>query len=288
MKDYYGDNFRWFIGVVVSNYDPLKLDRVRVRIHGIHSESTTDIPDEDLPWAQVNIPVTEDGSSGLGTNSQLKNRAQVFGIFLDGKDSQMPLVLGSIPKLESLRNDVSQPAADINLKLDGNTNIEKAFNFFISPIGGNFTPEQACGMIGNFCVESGANSNGGDINPLARSGFQDENSFGIAQWNPAKAACERFKQLVNYSARIGLNYNTIEAQLRFVKFELETQAFLGLGQLRRAETVREATIVFQDKYERPNKDLAHTNQRIAFAQETFNKLGIGAQEPEECAQTVFK
>ena len=117
MKDYYGDNFRWFIGVVVSNNDPLKLDRVRVRIHGIHSESTTDIPDEDLPWAQVNIPVTEDGSSGLGTNSQLKNRAQVFGIFLDGKDSQMPLVLGSIPKLESLRNDVSQPAADFNLSL---------------------------------------------------------------------------------------------------------------------------------------------------------------------------
>ena len=71
-------------------------------------------------------------------------------------------------------------------------------------------------MIGNFCVESGATTNGGDINPLARSGFQDENSFGIAQWNPAKAAGERFKQLVQYSSRIGLNYNTIEAQLRFV------------------------------------------------------------------------
>ena len=51
----------------------------------------------------------------------------------------------------------------------------------------------------NFCVESGATTNGGDINPLARSGFQDENSFGIAQWNPAKAAGERFKQLVQYS-----------------------------------------------------------------------------------------
>ena len=127
-------------------------------------------------------------------------------------------------------------------------------------------------MIGNFCVESGATTNGGDINPLARSGFQDENSFGIAG--------ERFKQLVQYSSRIGLNYNTIEAQLRFVKFELETQAFLGLGQLRNTETVEEATIVFQDKYERPNKALAHTKQRIAFAQETFNKLGIGSTEED--------
>ena len=277
---YYGDTIRWFIGVVVSNNDPLKLDRVKVRIHGVHTEDTLAIPDEDLPWAQVNIPVTEDGSSGLGGNSRLKNRAQVFGIFLDGKDSQLPLVLGSISKIETLRNDVSEPSGEFNLNLDGNTNIEKAFNFFISPIGGSFTPQQACGMIGNFCVESGATTNGGDINPLARSGFQDENSFGIAQWNPAKAAGERFKQLVQYSSRIGLNYNTIEAQLRFVKFELETQAFLGLGQLRNTETVEEATIVFQDKYERPNKALAHTKQRIAFAQETFNKLGIGSTEED--------
>ena len=278
--DYYGDTIRWFLGVVVDNNDPIKLDRVKVRIHGIHTEDTLAIPDADLPWAQVCIPVTEDGSSGLGGNSRLKNRAQVFGIFLDGKDSQLPLVLGSIPKIETTRNDVNEPTGDNQLTLDGNTNIEKAFNFFVSPIGCSFTPQQACGMIGNFCVESGASANGGDINPLAKSGFQDENSFGIAQWNPAKAAGERFKQLVNYSARIGLNYNTIEAQLRFVKFELETSAFLGLGQLRKAETVEEATIVFQDKYERPNKALAHTKQRIAFAQETFNKLGIGSIEED--------
>ena len=120
---YYGDTIRWFIGVVVSNNDPLKLDRVKVRIHGVHTEDTLAIPDEDLPWAQVNIPVTEDGSSGLGGNSRLKNRAQVFGIFLDGKDSQLPLVLGSIPKIETLRNDVSEPSAEFNLNLDGNTNI---------------------------------------------------------------------------------------------------------------------------------------------------------------------
>ena len=74
----------------------------------------------------------------------------------------------------------------------------------------------------------------------------------------------------------------MEAQLRFVKFELETESFLGLGQLRNTETVEEATIVFQDKYEMPNKALAHTKTRIAFAQETFNKLGIGSfQEAEE-------
>ena len=78
INNYYGDNGRWFIGVVVSNKDPLKLDRVKVRIHGIHTSSTKSIPNEDLPWAQVVLPVTEGGSSGLGTNSALKELAQVY------------------------------------------------------------------------------------------------------------------------------------------------------------------------------------------------------------------
>ena len=106
MNQYYGDNGRWFIGVVVSNKDPLKLDRVKVRIHGIHTANTKLIPNEDLPWAQVVLPVTEGGSSGLGANSQLKERAQVYGIFLDGENSQLPLVIGSIPKIESNMNEV--------------------------------------------------------------------------------------------------------------------------------------------------------------------------------------
>ena len=285
MQDFYGDNFRWFIGVVVDVIDPLKLDRVKVRIHGMHTPISNGqidskaITNDDLPWAQVAIPSTEPGVTGLGSNQQLKNRAQVFGVFLDGKNSQSPLILGSIPKVESLKNSVTEDeptGSNLDLKLTGSTNIEKCFYFFTSIAGGNFTPEQACGMIGNFCVESGATLNKGDINPTARSGFQNENSFGIAQWNPAKAAGNRFGALQQFSSRLWLSYLSLDAQLKFVLFELEGQAFLGLGALRKAKTLKDATIVFQDKYERPNKDLAHTDQRLAFAQETFRKLGPGA------------
>ena len=167
-------------------------------------------------------------------------------------------------------------SSNLDIELTGSTNIEKCFNFFISKAGGELTPQQACGIIGNFCVESGATLNKGDINPMARSGFQNENSFGIAQWNPAKAAGDRFGKLQEFSSRLKLDYRSLDAQLKFVKFELETLPYLGLGQLRNAKTVKKATVVFQDKYERPNKDLAHTNQRLAFAQETFKKLGVGA------------
>jgi len=285
MVNYYGDETRWFIGYVVNNVDPLKLDRVKVRIIGIHTDNTEDIPDDDLPWAQVAIPVTEGGSSGLGANSQLKIRAQVFGVFLDGKNSQLPLVLGSIPKIETNTNSIDESLPSVSIPIDGNTNIEKAFNFFISPEGGQFTPQQACGMIGNFCVESGATANRGDINPAAVSGFKNEGSFGIAQWNPAKKAGNRFGELQKFASRINKNYRDMETQLRFVKHELETLPYLGMGQLRQTTTLKDATIVFQNKYERPNKDLAHTDQRIAFAQETMKKLGTGVDDdpinPEE-------
>ena len=274
---FYGDHNRWFVGLVIDVNDPLKLDRVKVRIQGIHTHDTTLIPNEDLPWAQVAIPVTEGGSSGIGANSSIKPRAQVFGFFLDGKNSQMPLVIGSIPKIESYANqsgDAIQTlpspnnksgTGNIDLDLDGGSNIEKAFNFFVSEEGGNYTMEQACGIIGNFCVESGPTLNPKAVAPT-------EGSTGIAQWNPAQSAGNRLGQLIEYSNSLNLNHLSLGAQLLFTKYELETFNYLGDVPLRKTSTTRDATIVFQDSYERPNKALAQTEKRVSFAKEIFNKL----------------
>lgn len=95
--DYYGDQTRWFIGDVVDINDPLELGRVRVRIYGLHGD---EIARKDLPWAQIVTPITEGGTTGLGGILGIKENAKAFGIFLDGKNSQLPLVLGSMPKLE--------------------------------------------------------------------------------------------------------------------------------------------------------------------------------------------
>ena len=99
-QDFYGDETRWFIGRVVSVQDPMELGRVKVRIMGIHTENTNDIPDSGLPWAQTILPITEGGTNGLGIHTGIQVNARVFGIFLDGTNSQLPLVLGSLPKLE--------------------------------------------------------------------------------------------------------------------------------------------------------------------------------------------
>jgi hypothetical protein len=293
-SEYYGDQVRWFIGTVVDVNDPLKLDRVKVRVYGIHTSNTIDIPNQDLPWASVLIPVTEGGTSGIGANSQIKNRAQVFGIFLDGKDSQCPLVMGSIPKVETKRNDVNEAPSAKNEydgssvvpdstpqgvkpgvpsvgqgNLTGQNNAEKAYNFFLSKEGGSFTAAQSAGIIGNLIAESGKN-----LNPTIVSGFKDEGSFGIAQWNPSKAAGFRLQELKRFCKDSNLNFRTLYAQLKFIVYELGKYPYLGLGKLRKAQTPEEASRIFERYYERPAP--GSTQKRIAFALEIDKKLGIGA------------
>ncbi len=117
MIDYYGDQTRWFIGVVKSLEDPLKMGRLQVRIFGVHGQNLEEIPDEVLPWAQVLTPVTEGGTAGLGNFLGIQVDARVFGIFLDGKNSQMPLVMGSLPhseKNESASGKKSEVTTNVN------------------------------------------------------------------------------------------------------------------------------------------------------------------------------
>jgi len=92
--DYYGDQTRWFLGEVVNiKDDPLKIGRARVRIFGVYDE----IDEKDLPWAQIVVPVTHAVNEKLGQVTGLLVGTQVFGIFLDGQSSQLPLIVGSIP-----------------------------------------------------------------------------------------------------------------------------------------------------------------------------------------------
>ena len=183
MQNFYGDQVRYFFGSVATLPNEGILGRVRVRIFGIHTGNKSDIDDKDLPYAQV----LESGSSV----PNLKPGDQVFGIFLDGKNSQIPFIIGSLnkrniipqSKVTNIINDPSEvPDNDTirynldNYKLElarlaakkitkevdsgliGNTNIERCFNFFLAQTDENgplFTPEQSAGICGNFFVESG-------------------------------------------------------------------------------------------------------------------------------------
>ena len=292
--DYYGDQTRWFIGVVISIHDPLKLQRVKVRIYGIHSRDTTQVSDADLPWAQTVIPVTEGGSSGTGANTGIQVGAQVFGIFLDGTQSQLPLVVGSIPKIESVGPDyqtetgqgekvegvkplnenqaVTSPEQSIKL-LKGNNNLERAWNFFTSQQNRfEFTPIQVSGMLGNFLVESDAWTTGQrfgrfDINPEAVG--DNGAALGIAQWNykPRRRALKRL------AADLNSKDTDIYAQLNFVIYELEGNIngdTFGRSKFLKTNTIEQATVVWQDRYEQPS--VPHTSRRIEQARKVYKRF----------------
>tara|TARA_Y100001963_G_scaffold159581_1_gene263889 strand:- start:6825 stop:8054 length:1230 start_codon:yes stop_codon:yes gene_type:complete len=127
---FYGDSTRWFLGRVIDINDPLRAGRVKVRIYGLHTNSTLNIPTEDLPWAQVANPTNQGGSSGLGNNLGILPQAQVYGFFLDGVNSQMPLVLGSISKIEMKFEAAPKPGKNTSsaLKDVSNENISYQAN----------------------------------------------------------------------------------------------------------------------------------------------------------------
>ena len=98
------DGFRWWIGQIAPEEvqgDQLNGGgnawgcRLKVRIYGYHPADLTELPDKDLPWAQILL--SSQGGSGRANRSQslrVSPGDTVLGFFLDGDDAQLPVVLG--------------------------------------------------------------------------------------------------------------------------------------------------------------------------------------------------
>jgi hypothetical protein len=94
-KDNVNIDSDFWVGIVEDNSnDPLKIGQCRIRIIGTHSFDGTELPTEALPWAIPSIPL-----NGSKTISVPNVGDWVFGYFLDGKNKQMPVILGIMPGL---------------------------------------------------------------------------------------------------------------------------------------------------------------------------------------------
>ncbi len=106
-----GAQFNWWIGQIASdstwrdNILPGKFEskdqipgwgrRYKVRIIGLHDQGETEIPSEQLPWAQIMYPVTGGGGqANAGATANLRQGMIVFGFFLDGQEQQVPVIMG--------------------------------------------------------------------------------------------------------------------------------------------------------------------------------------------------
>ena len=113
----------WFTGVVEDREDPLEMGRVRVRIFGLHTDDTTKIGIEDLPWANVMMPVNSASISGIGiTPTGLVEGSWVVGFFADGENAQDPVIMGSLP------GKSVQPLNELKAFKDPNSKYPRWFN----------------------------------------------------------------------------------------------------------------------------------------------------------------
>jgi len=104
------DGFIWWIGQIVDQTQwggnfpehPTSTTEVqkgfgfryKVRIMGYHTASQADLPNEDLPWASVLLPVTAGVSGGGMSTPNLRQGDFVQGYFMDGEDAQQPVIMG--------------------------------------------------------------------------------------------------------------------------------------------------------------------------------------------------
>ena len=290
--DFYGDNFKWFIGVVKGSFNDK--NRVKVRIFGIHrTDDITDVSDDDLPPALVLYPTTGGSTSGGNMSHGLKHGTWVFGFFADGDSCQQPVVVGVIDggvnAASNLQSDSNRSASGINsdgsldnttgsqpasgtLNVQGNGNQEKVYNMVYELIeksgrSGGDIHAQVCGIMGN--IETESNHNPGSNTPDDRG----ERSYGICQWRGGK-----YDRLTPLFRMYGTS-PTLEQQVSYMWHEFMTSERVAFSKIMSATNVFDATIGMCF-FERPQcfkGSYIDTNDstwkpRIQYANGFYNKM----------------
>lgn len=150
--------------------------------------------------------------------------------------------------------------------LEGNTNAEKAFSFFVSQ---GLTPKQAAGIIGNLMQESG-------VNPAIKQGGGGPGR-GIAQWSVGDRwdhATFNGKpaNVVDFAAGLKLSATSLEAQLQFIMFEGQTVPPWNkwISAVKATTSIQAAVMAFEENYEKAGKP--NFPARIGYANDAYNKF----------------
>ena len=271
-KQYYGDDNRWFLGYIINSAPPAGLEgRVKVRIIGVHNPSTNEIPEKDLPWAQVLIPTTEGGSSGIGRIPQLTKGAFVFGVFLDGSTSQIPLVLGSLPHTElptaiqSDRRSSLENTFNYDQKRIQNVTIEPLYRDEEQNPGISIRRQQSM----KFFIDNGYKI----IHAAAITGaleiaskfitYGGKANDGIANWKVDGSIGNRFSGLIRFSQgyRPAVDWKLYSVQLQYVLFELRTRFNLANSKLLATDNIKDASAAVNKYYLNSNASSDQVAQR---------------------------
>ena len=123
------DGFYWWMGQIETQKGSQPKpndDRYKVRIVGQHLKDCNAVAYDDLPWAIVMMPATAPRREGNTNFTSVKYKAGdwVVGFFLDGRDGQQPVIMGSIGQQTAATKEVGKQ------KPEGNC---LAFTTFLDP-----------------------------------------------------------------------------------------------------------------------------------------------------------
>lgn len=275
-KEFYGDDYRWFFGTVINAQPPVGLEgRVKVRINGVHNPNTTEIPEKDLPWAQVLIPTTEGGISGYGKIPQLLAGSFVFGVFLDGTSSQIPLIMGSLPRSEFPTN--------IQLGRLGVTKVQTRLQNSVTDVLADDDEANSFGFLtplrrqqsmkffldNGYTLHQAAAITGGLQGASRFITFSDDTeNIGIANWIRTDNVGSRFNGLLAFAQNFQpqSDWRLYSIQLQYVLFELRNRFGSANRRLVNTTDIEEASTIINQYY------LFTTNKTSNLAQIAYDEV----------------
>lgn len=293
--DFYGDKFKWFIGIVKDTHPDGAT--VKVRIFGIHRmDDITDVADDDLPRALVLMPTTGGQTGGGHSSHGLTYGTWVMGFFADGDNCQQPIIVGVVGGGDGSINNTTtnSPGAGSDFT---NTNRETSVTSTSSGkqkrdiiylrikdlmvsfgLDNGNIHKQISGIIGNIMAECGPNlpNINVDVNdPTKRN--PNSRAHGICQWNgPRRDALFRFA---------GTDKPTLEQQVDFMWREMNVSGSAenkALLEITRAQTVDDA-VAGMLRFERPagvwdpsgggrvNRSHGQFKLRVQYAMQVYNE-----------------
>lgn len=159
---------------------------------------------------------------------------------------------GKVNLIPALKNNNASHGFSLN-------NQQAAFNYFVNA---GYTKVQSAGIVGNLMQESGSS-----IDP--RASQPGGAGRGIAQWS-VNGRWDRYANdnAVWYAGTQSQSVWSLNLQLKFITYELNTFSTYGKSTLKAATTIDAAVTAFESKFERCGT--CHHATRVRYAQQVYN------------------
>ncbi len=140
--------------------------------------------------------------------------------------------------------------------------------------GGGLTPTAAVGIVANLKAES-------NLDPAIKQ-LSGGPGRGLAQWEEGGRYDTDPINLVKFAKKKGTDWTDLDTQIDFILYEMVKHPEYRevKKQINNTDSVEKATLIFLEKYEKPNflkyekagKPTPHTDKRLKFAKDLETQL----------------